>query len=79
MSKTEANVNAIVSVTLIFLVSATETIGDTSVLAVSGLGRDATTKETSGSIACDGLSAHYRRYLAVCRSLHLARMSAWLP
>lgn len=25
------------------------------------------------------LSAHYRRYLAVCRSLHLARMSAWLP
>lgn len=54
MSKTEANVNAIVSVTLIFLVSATETIGDTSALAVSGLGRDATTKETSGSIACDG-------------------------
>mgnify|MGYP001303952084 CR=1 FL=1 len=52
--ETEANVNAIVSVTLIFLVSATETIGDTSVLAVSGLGRDATTKETSGSIACDG-------------------------
>ena len=49
MSKTEANVNAIVSVTLIFLVSATETIGDTSALAVSGLGRDATTKETSGS------------------------------
>ena len=53
-SKPEFNINAIVSVTLIFLVSATETIGDTSALAVSGLGRDATTKETSGSIACDG-------------------------
>ncbi len=53
-AKPEFNVNAIVSVTLIFLVSATETIGDTSALAVSGLGRDATTKETSGSIACDG-------------------------
>lgn len=50
----EFNINAIISVTLIFLVSATETIGDTSALAVSGLGRDATTKETSGSIACDG-------------------------
>ncbi len=53
-AKPEFNINAIVSVTLIFLVSATETIGDTSALAVSGLGRDATTKETSGSIACDG-------------------------
>lgn len=46
--------DAIVSVVLIFLVSATETIGDTSALAVSGLGRDVTEKETSGSIACDG-------------------------
>lgn len=52
--KMEFNINAIVSVTLIFLVSATETIGDTSALASSGLGRDATAKETAGSIACDG-------------------------
>ena len=52
--KPEFNLNAIVSVTLIFLVSATETIGDTSALAATGLGRDATLKETSGSIACDG-------------------------
>lgn len=46
--------DAIVSVVLIFLVSATETIGDISALAASGLGRDVTEKETSGSIACDG-------------------------
>lgn len=52
--KMEFNINAIVSVTLIFLVSATETIGDTSALASSGLGRDVTAKETAGSIACDG-------------------------
>ncbi len=45
---------AIVSVTLIFLVSATETIGDTSALAMSGLNREADDKEISGSIACDG-------------------------
>ena len=38
----------------IFLVSATETIGDTSALASSALGRNATEKEISGSIACDG-------------------------
>ena len=34
--------------------SATETIGDTSALAASGLNREASLKETSGSIACDG-------------------------
>lgn len=50
----EFNLNAIVSVTLIFLVSATETIGDTSALASSGLNRDVMVKETTGSIACDG-------------------------
>lgn len=50
----EFNANAIIGFILIFLVSATETIGDTSALAVSGLGRDVTEKETSGSIACDG-------------------------
>ncbi len=52
--KPEFNINAIISVTLIFFVSATETIGDTSALAASGLGREATTKEVSGSLACDG-------------------------
>ncbi len=52
--KPEFNINAIISVILIFLVSATETIGDTSALAATGLNRNATVKETSGSIACDG-------------------------
>lgn len=52
--KPEFELSAIVSVTLIFLVSATETIGDTSALAMSGLGREVTDKEISGSIACDG-------------------------
>ncbi len=50
----EFRADAIVSVVLIFLVSATETIGDTSALASSALGRFPTTEETSGSIACDG-------------------------
>ena len=50
----EFRADAIFSTILIFLVSATETIGDTSALAASGLGCDATEKETSGSICCDG-------------------------
>lgn len=52
--KPEFNLDAIISATLIFLVSATETIGDTSALAAAGLNREADVKETSGSIACDG-------------------------
>ena len=45
---------AIVSVTLVFLVSAAETIGDTSAVCTGGLGREITEKEVSGSLACDG-------------------------
>ncbi len=52
--KMEFHLNAIIAFVLIFLVSATETIGDTSALASSALDRNATEKETSGSIACDG-------------------------
>ena len=49
------NISAIVSVTMIFLVSATETIGDTSAMTNTALGREATEKEISGSLSCDGL------------------------
>ena len=49
------NLSAIVSVTMIFLVSATETIGDTSAMTSTALGREVTEKEISGSLACDGL------------------------
>lgn len=46
--------DAIFSVFLIFLVSATETLGDTSALSVMGMGRLVRDKEVSGSIAVDG-------------------------
>ena len=49
------NINAIISVVMIFLVSATETIGDTSAMTSTALGREATEKEISGSLACDGI------------------------
>lgn len=49
------NLSAIISVTMIFLVSATETIGDTCAMTSTVLGREATDEEISGSLACDGL------------------------
>ncbi len=42
------------SACIIFMVSAAETIGDTSALVAGGLGRDITGEEISGSLACDG-------------------------
>ncbi len=50
----EFNINAIISVTMIFLVSATETIGDTSAMTSTVLNREATDREISGSLSCDG-------------------------
>lgn len=52
--KPEFNIGAILSFVVIYLVSATETIGDTTALASSALDRDVTDKELAGSIACDG-------------------------
>ena len=49
------NISAIISVVMIFLVSATETIGDTAAMTSTVLGREATEKEISGSLACDGI------------------------
>lgn len=53
----EFNISAILAVVVIFLVSATETIGDTSAMVVTGLDRDITEKEISGSLACDGFAS----------------------
>lgn len=47
-------IGAIISVTLVFLVSAAETIGDTTACCEGGLGRSITGEELSGSISCDG-------------------------
>lgn len=50
----EFNISAIIAVTLIFMVSAAETIGDTSAIVNAGLKREVSEKEISGSLACDG-------------------------
>ena len=53
----EFNLGAIVSVAIIFLVSAAETIGDTSAMTMAGLKREIKEKEISGSLACDGFAS----------------------
>lgn len=48
---------AIFSVCIIFLVSAAETIGDTSAMVSTGLNREIEGREISGSLACDGYAS----------------------
>lgn len=61
--KPEFNLSAIISVMMIFLVSATETIGDTSAMTNTVLKREATDKEISGSLACDGFISSLSAFL----------------
>lgn len=53
----EFHLGAICSVAIIFMVSAAETIGDTTAVVAGGLHRDITVKEISGSLACDGFAS----------------------
>ena len=53
----EFHLGAIASTTIIFLVSAAETIGDSTAVVSGALGREIETREISGSIACDGYAS----------------------
>ena len=53
----EFHIGAIFSVAIIFMVSAAETIGDTTAMVSGGLNREITAKEISGSLACDGFAS----------------------
>ena len=53
----EFNVGAIASVCIIYMVSAAETIGDTTAIVSTGLDREIKDKEIAGSLACDGYSS----------------------
>lgn len=57
--KPEFNLGAIFSVCIIYLVSAAETIGDTSAMVATGLNREITDREISGSLACDGYASSF--------------------
>ena len=53
----EFHLGAILPVAIIFIVSAAETIGDTTAMVAGGLNREITAKEISGSLACDGFAS----------------------
>lgn len=53
----EFHLGAILSVCIIYLVSAAETIGDTTAMVSTGLGREITDREISGSLGCDGYAS----------------------
>jgi NCS2 family nucleobase:cation symporter-2 len=53
----DVRLGPVLSVFVIFLVSATETIGDTSAMASGGLGRSVKDEEISGSLTVDGFAS----------------------
>ena len=55
--KPEFRLDAILGVAVIYLVSAAETVGDTTALCQGGLGRDIREEEISGSLAIDGFGS----------------------
>ena len=55
--KPEFNLGAIASVCIIYLVSAAETIGDSTAMVASGLNREIKDEEISGALAADGYSS----------------------
>ena len=59
-------VGPIVSMTIVFLVSAAETIGGTAAVAQEGLGRDVTIKEVCGSLGVDGYGSAFSGLFGAC-------------
>ena len=56
---------AIVPILIMFIVTAVETVGDISGITEGGLGREATDKELSGGVMCDGLGSSFAALFGV--------------
>ena len=56
---------AIVPICIMFIVTAVETVGDISGITEGGLGREATDKELSGGVMCDGLGSSFAALFGV--------------
>ena len=59
------DVRAIIPIMIMFIVTAVETIGDLSGITEGGLGREATDKELSGGVACDGIGSTFATFFGV--------------
>lgn len=64
-SKDMIDLRAIIPIVIMFIVTAVETVGDTSAITEGGLGREATDKELSGSVICDGLGSSIAAFFGV--------------
>ena len=56
---------AIIPVCIMFIVTAVETVGDTSGCIEGGMGREATDTELSGAVTCDGLGSSFAALFGV--------------
>ena len=59
------DLRAILPVGVMFIVTAVETVGDISGVTEGGMGREATDKELSGGIICDGLGSTFAAFFGV--------------
>ncbi|MCR5291137.1 MAG: purine permease [Treponema sp.] len=57
--------DAIIPMCIMFIVTAVETVGDTSGVTEGGLNREPSDKELSGSVVCDGLGSSFAACLGV--------------
>ena len=63
--KFQFNLGAIVPMCIMFIVTAVETVGDTAGVVQGGLNREATDKELSGSVICDGVGSALASFFGV--------------
>jgi len=59
------DVRAIIPVMIMFVVTAVETVGDISGVMIGGMDREATDKELSGGIICDGIGSSFAALFGV--------------
>lgn len=59
------DVRAILPIIVMFVVTAVETVGDISGVMEGGMGREATDKELSGGIVCDGIGSSFAALFGV--------------
>ena len=59
------DMRAILPVMIMFIVTAVETVGDISGVMEGGLGREATDKELSGGVICDGIGSSFAALFGV--------------
>ncbi|MBQ2287125.1 MAG: purine permease [Lachnospiraceae bacterium] len=59
------DLRAIVPIIIMFIVTAVETVGDISGVMEGGMGREATHKELSGGIICDGMGSSFAAIFGV--------------